>query len=251
MHFLNRLFTPPIRLRADPWDRPLEELLALVPTARAGQFSSWDMLQLALEAAPRRRVRVLDLGCGDGRSVDWFRRSAADFEWKGLDIGDSPEVRARTRQDCEFHTYDGVTIPFADGSFDIVFSNQVFEHVRYPEQLLAEVRRVLDPGGFFAGSVSYLEPYHSFSLCNFTPYGWYTLARAAGLEPRQLAGGIDALSLIQRSICRQNAHDGWWTLSPLNKAFAAKRALDVRERNYRILMNAGHIAFLCQRPAGR
>jgi hypothetical protein len=97
--------------------------------------------------------------------------------------------------------------------------------------------------------VSYLEPYHSFSLCNFTPFGWYTLVRAAGLEPQVLAGGIDSLSLIQRSISRQNARDSWWALSPLNRAFLSSRSLGVREKNYRILMNAGHIAFLCRRPA--
>lgn len=47
-----------------------------------------------------------------------------------------------------------------------------------PESLLADVTRVLRPGGAFVGSVSCLEPYHSFSYWNFTPYGWYVwLAR--------------------------------------------------------------------------
>lgn len=248
MQFLNRLLARPILLRADPWNRPVEELLALVPSDRAGQFSSWDMLHSAVDALPRSTLRVLDLGCGDGRSIDRFRQCVPKFDWRGLDIENSPEVKLRTRQDCEFHTYDGVHIPFADGSFDLVFSNQVFEHVRFPERLLGEVCRVLTAGGFFAGSVSYLEPYHSYSLFNFTPYGWYTLVRASGLDPRKLAGGIDALSLIHRSISRKNARDSWWTLSPLNKAFAASRSLGVREKNYRILMNAGHIAFLCQKP---
>ena len=55
----------------------------------------------------------------------------------------SPEARERTRHDARFETFDGVSMPFDDGSFDLVYCKQVLEHVRHPEPLLAEVRRVL------------------------------------------------------------------------------------------------------------
>ena len=95
----------------------------------------------------------------------------------GLDLPSSPEVDARARADAEFVTFDGERLPFGDGEFELVFCKQVLEHVRRPEPLLAEVARVLEPGGHFVGSTSQLEPYHSLSVTNFTPYG---LARLMG-----------------------------------------------------------------------
>lgn len=41
---------------------------------------------------------VLDLGCGDGRSADLFRKLAPGVKWTGVDIEDSPEVKARARR---------------------------------------------------------------------------------------------------------------------------------------------------------
>jgi SAM-dependent methyltransferase len=42
------------------------------------------------------------------------------------------------------------TLPFADGSFDLVSANMVVEHVADPRRMLAEIHRVLRPGGAFA-----------------------------------------------------------------------------------------------------
>ena len=47
---------------------------------------------------------VLDLGCGDGRSIDLFRRLLPDVAWTGVDIAKSPEVDLRQRTDGEFVT---------------------------------------------------------------------------------------------------------------------------------------------------
>ncbi len=225
----------------------IQEIFDIVPDQAATQLSSRLLLPVLAERFAGRRVRVLDLGCGDGRSVDWFRRSFAQLDWTGLDIDESPEVKTRTRTDCEFRTYNGTEIPFADQVFDIVFSNQVFEHVRHPEVLMREVTRVLRTGGVFVGSVSYLEPYHSYSVFNFTPYGWFQISRAAGLTPELMAAGIDSLALIQRSMNRAKADDAWWTLSPLNRSIIEDDRLTIREKNYRMLMFAGQIVFVSRR----
>ena len=45
--------------------------------------------------------------------------------------------------------YDGSTIPYPDSTFDFVFSCNVLEHVAQRDKLLAEIRRVLKPGGLF------------------------------------------------------------------------------------------------------
>jgi SAM-dependent methyltransferase len=143
---------------------------------------------------------VLDLGCGEGNSVDLFSRIVPSARWHGVDIESSPEVDRRNRPDLNVMTFDGIHLPYDDDFFDVVHSNQVLEHVRYPDRLIPEVNRTLKPGGLFIGSVSYLEPHHSRSIFNFTPYGLALVIKDAGLELRELRPGIDAPSLLVRQM---------------------------------------------------
>lgn len=149
-----------------------------------------------------RTLEVVDLGAGHGGSFDRVRRRFPKVHWVGVDIEDSPEVRGRSRTDCEFRTYNGVDLPFPDNSIDLIYSRQVFEHVRYPEKLLRDIARILRPGGSFVGSVSQLEPYHSYSLWNFTYYGFAVLAHDAGLTLKEFRPGVDGLSLITRNLMK-------------------------------------------------
>src|SRR5919107_456086 len=70
---------------------------------------------------------VLDLGCGPGGSRDVFRAARADVRWTGLDVPESPSPPPVADPDIQL--YDGGRIPFADGTFDVVFCKQVLEHV--------------------------------------------------------------------------------------------------------------------------
>lgn len=225
----------------------MKEIYDLVPKDVVQQYNSRKVIHRIAPEYENQRLRILDLGSGDGKSLDLFRQVFSSFNWIGLDIEDSPEALSRKRTDGEFRYYDGVNIPFDDASFNMVFSNQVFEHVRYPEKLLSEVRRVLSKDGLFVGSVSYLEPYHSFSYFNYTPWGWYHLIKDCGLQLELLAGGIDSISLIKRSIDYSSASNSWWNLSPLNKDIMNDEALSIQQKNYKILMNAGHIAFCARK----
>lgn len=161
---------------------------------------------------------VLDLGCGTGNSADKFFKINPDITWVGIDIENSPEVKARQRHDLQFLSFDGVSLPFSDNYFDLIYSKQVFEHVRFPRQLLKEVYRVLKPGGYFIGSTSHLEPYHSFSYWNYTPYGFVTLLEEAGLQITEMRPGIDAVTLIIRRIMGgAKIFNIFWKIdSPLN-----------------------------------
>ena len=66
--------------------------------------------------------------------------------------------------DTHFSTYDGLVLPFPDGRFDFVFSQQVLEHVA-PDQIenyYIEEARVLRPGGVAFHEVPHrLIPYDS------------------------------------------------------------------------------------------
>jgi SAM-dependent methyltransferase len=201
-----------------------------------------------------RPWRVLDLGCGAGGSVDVFRARDPDVQWVGLDVPGSPEAGERTRTDARFETFDGVVMPFEEGAFDLVYCKQVLEHVRRPEPLLAEVRRVLAPGGWFAGSTSQLEPYHSLSLWNYTPIGFLGLLEHASLRPVELRPGIDGLTLIAWRLAgnHRSFHRWWGRESPLNRALdACARALraDPRTLNATKLLFCGQFAFLAQRES--
>jgi hypothetical protein len=129
----------------------------------------------------------------------------------------------------------------------------VFEHVRHPDIVLAEVARVLRPGGAFIGSVSALEPYHSFSFWSFTPFGWYTLLNDAGLTPIQFRPGIDGVSLIQRSyLGRPEKAKTWFDNSPLNLEIDAWGANTKRSNqliNLRKVQYCGHLCFWADKKA--
>lgn len=163
--------------------------------------------------------KILDLGCGTGESLDYFKKKNPDIEWIGLDIAKSPEVGKRTRKDIKFYNFDGINIPFKNNYFDLIFCKQVLEHVQEPSSLLKEICRVLKPEGFFIGSTSYLEPYHSYSLQNYTPYGFYLLLKNAGLKLEEIRSGIDGLTLlIRRGLGRPKIFDKWRKKeSPLNR----------------------------------
>lgn len=144
------------------------------------------------------QLTLLDLGCGTGGSYDELVQKDRRLRWIGLDIMDSEEVKARARRSLPFCAFDGVRIPLANDSIDIAYSRQVFEHVRHPESLIRETYRVLKPGSSFVGSTSHLEPFHSRSYWNYTPYGFCVLLRDAGFSSIVVRPGIDSLSLIGR-----------------------------------------------------
>src|SRR5690349_11533245 len=123
--------------------RELEALLgSSIPDDHARQTLADHFIDRGVGRPTGRPWRVLDLGCGAGDSVDTFRARDSSVDWIGLDVPESPEARKRVRTDARFETFDGISVPFADASFDLVYCKQVLEHVRRPAPLLAEVRRV-------------------------------------------------------------------------------------------------------------
>ena len=197
-------------------------------------------------------AQVLDLGCGTGHSVDAFRRHDPQVRWTGVDLARSPEVARRTRSDAEFRTFDGTSIPAPDASHDLVFCKQVLEHVREPEPLLRDAARVLRPGGWFAGSTSQLEPFHSLSVWNYTPYGLTVLLEDAGLQVRELRPCIDGVTLVvQRGMGMPRFFDRWWHHeSPVNRfanLFGRAARLDVRQVNAIKLLLCGQFCFWAEK----
>lgn len=192
--------------------------------------------------------KVLDLGCGNGNSLDMFMSINSHVDWFGLDIESSPEVASRTRTDCSFYSYDGVNIPFESNCFDMVYCRQVLEHVVYPNKLLLDVYRVLRPGGVFIGSVSQLEPYHSYSTFNYTPYGLEIMIRESGMILKEVRPGIDGITLLIRRLSKGRLFNKYFEKeSPLNRLITLLGIITRKDHfyinSYKLLF-AGHLIFL-------
>lgn len=88
----------------------------------------------------------LDAGCGDGRYLAALadelpgRRAGVDLSARILET-------ARARVEADFRRASLEQLPFGDGEFDLLLCTQVIEHVPDPGRAVAELARVLRPGG--------------------------------------------------------------------------------------------------------
>lgn len=94
--------------------------------------------------------RVLDLGCRSGALTEHF---VEGNEVVGVDIDRVALAKAEERGITPVLADVAEPLPFPDRSFDAVVAGEVLEHLGFPEALIAEVLRVLEPGGSFVGSV--------------------------------------------------------------------------------------------------
>ena len=98
-----------------------------------------DTLRPALPGA-----RALDVGCGVGQVV--AKLTEAGFEAYGVDVSEPNIARAKQFTDhCQL--YDGRQLPFPDRHFASAGALNVLEHVEEPEAFIAELVRVVEPGG--------------------------------------------------------------------------------------------------------
>ena len=94
---------------------------------------------------------ILEVGSGDGALSGLicmkFNCAVTGVDPSPDGIKFSKEMFAQYQLMGEFVISEGYTLNFADGSFDFVVLADVIEHLQYPDRMLAEIKRVLRPGG--------------------------------------------------------------------------------------------------------
>lgn len=112
-----------------------------------------EMIRLVKRIAGWARLQdgqaVLDFGCFDGFIVGALARNFAILG-VGVDLSPSAlELAGRSQGDtaCRFVCSDGLGLPFTSATFDVVVCSEILEHVPDLDAVLAEIARVLKPGG--------------------------------------------------------------------------------------------------------
>jgi SAM-dependent methyltransferase len=205
------------------------------------------ILELVASAKP---TSLLDLGCHDG---EWTERLVAASGGSveraaGVEVVEEPR-RAAERRGIETVAADlNDKLPFAEESFDLVHANQVIEHVVDLDLFVAEIGRVLRPGGRAIVCTENLASWHNigalvlgfmpFSLTNISSRGAignpFNLAStpAAELETSWFhtrvltAVGLEHLFRVHAFDVVQHFGTGYHPLPPRFARAAARR--DVR-----------------------
>jgi len=207
-----------------------------------------------VESAPA----LLDFGCGTGAYRNMIE--SLGYKWYGINYLNAMAegIREDASQNTDISFYDGIDLPYDDKVFDIVYSNQVFEHCADIYANFREIQRVLKPGGSLVGSVSYLEQMHDYSTFNFTPFGIKKACEASGLKLVRLYPSYDIFTwIIRRLIITTKGTDInslSETLSRDNNisshinTYCERIGTTMRENNLFRLMFSAHITFHIENP---
>ena len=137
------------------------------------------------EVLPSGTGNCLDVGCGSGRHRQLAE--ARGYRWVGLDRHDKQGAIVSA---------DAAALPLVNSSIAALIAWQVFEYAEQPEQIVAEAARVLEPGGVFCGSVSFLEPVHGQTYFNLSPLILRRLLSKQGFTDVEIKPGINGLALV-------------------------------------------------------
>ena len=116
------------------------------------------LLDQILKGRFTKEMKVLDVGCGEGRNAVYFLQK--NYSIFGIDPNELAIQYCRylaksIAPDTDVHRFqvgDGAAIPFHDGAFDAVLSSAVLhfaENHAHFWQMISEIHRVLKPGGIF------------------------------------------------------------------------------------------------------
>jgi SAM-dependent methyltransferase len=150
--------------------------------------------------APKPGVRWLDVGCGNGAFTELIFEKCAPSSVKGIDPSEAQIAYARQRfssRPSEFLAADAMALPFPGGSFDAAVMPLVIFFVPEPPQGVAEMARVVAPGGIVAAYAWDMPgggfPYHVLKE------EMRALGYGASTEPHPDASKLEAMREMWRN----------------------------------------------------
>lgn len=138
---------------ADEYNSSLRRVLGISGES-PDYFAEYKIADVRLELdASLTPEKILDFGSGVGSSIPFIERYFADSKLICLDVSEKSLAIAASRfpGSAELMLFDGETLPLEDNSVDLSFAACVFHHIDHEAHagLLAEIMRVLKPGGHF------------------------------------------------------------------------------------------------------
>ena len=144
---------------------------------RYGVYGPW-MLEV-MEFDKHRGEQLLEIGAGIGTDLSQFARNGAvvtDLDLSAGHMAHAQENFALRGLQARFVHHDAERLPFDDNTFDVVYSNGVLHHTPNTRSVVAEIKRVLKPGG-----KAIIMMYAEDSL-----HYWLKLLWRMGLDERRL-----------------------------------------------------------------
>jgi SAM-dependent methyltransferase len=217
---------PPIDEVRAYWDHHIHDLeITRHPVGSPGFFADLDqyhfeklhhLLELVDFDGYRGRA-VLEVGCGAGVDLARFAKGGATVT--GVDLAPSAIALAQTNFEQQglrgdFRVANGEQLPFADGSFDLVFAHGVVQYTADPRRLVGECRRVLKPGGeaIFQvyNRVSWLNALSKLMHVGLEHENAPVLLKFSIGEFRRLLEGFADVRIVpERFPVKSRLHGGW------------------------------------------
>ncbi|HVF70735.1 MAG TPA: class I SAM-dependent methyltransferase [Chthoniobacterales bacterium] len=154
------------------------------------------ILRVIKRTLPQLNGALLDIGCGKMPYRSFILENSGVTTYSGLDLEGALVYEEGFRPDV---TWDGRRMPLDDASFDCALATEVFEHTPDIALLLAEIRRVLKPGGLLCFTTPFLWPYHEapHDSQRWTSFGLERVLAAAGftsIEVRSIGNWHSSLA---------------------------------------------------------
>jgi ubiquinone/menaquinone biosynthesis C-methylase UbiE len=182
--------------------------------------------------APSPGLRWIDVGCGNGAFTELIVERCAPAEVQGIDPSEGQLAFARTRHTAgvaKFHAGDAMALPFPERRFDAAVMALVIFFVPDPAKSVAEMMRVVRPGGLITayawdlpGGGFPLEPIHiemrAMGVAPLRPPS-ADISRMQALRDLWTRAGLDAVETTAISVERTFVDfDDFWSTSVLGSS---------------------------------
>lgn len=143
---------------------------------------------------------VLDVGCGAGRYYDALSSGHPDATYVGIDI--SAGMLMKHPAGDKVALGDGMQLPFADHTFDIVMANHMLYHLPDIDEALIEFRRVLKPDGVIAAATNSAQSMPELQVLLRRAIVLLTRSGASQVQPPMPASALFSLESGARQLAR-------------------------------------------------